>query len=101
MSFQPGNRIKFVEEKQSYKIVVSNDRYVICTKPFNAKKTFIYTIVDLLAGERGPDNLIFGPAYDYDKVEEAGKGLEDLMSEKIELSRRRSCKLNIEWVKRA
>jgi hypothetical protein len=34
-------------EKRSYKIQARSDRYLVCTKPFNLRKTVIYTIVDL------------------------------------------------------
>lgn len=96
---KPGQRIKFAEEKVSYKIIAANDRFLICTKPLNLHKTYLYTIVDLLDGVRGPDDRIFGPKYDYDKAEGALKGLRDLMIYELEISARRRVPLKIEWVK--
>jgi hypothetical protein len=105
MSYQPGQRIKFAEEKQSYKIVAANERYLICTKPFNLQKTYLYTIVDLEGKRRGPDNMIFGPQYDYNDPRQARQAIRDLMGIKrvivkcLDISHRRDCELNIEWVK--
>lgn len=105
MSYQPGQRIKFAEEKQSYKIIASNERYLICTKPFNARKTYLYTIVDLAEGRRGPDNMILGPFYDYNDPRHARQAIRDLVGKKrvickvLELSPRRSIDLKIDWVK--
>lgn len=55
-----GTRIYFAEEKAPYRIRARSDRYLVCTKPFNPQKTVLYTIVDLLEGVRGPENLVFG-----------------------------------------
>jgi len=103
MSYAPGKRIKFAEEKRSYKIVAMNDRFVICTKPFNLRKTFVYTIVDLEEQLRGPDNMIFGPKYDYSDPVKATKAINELMGSNgitaFGISRRNNVKLNIEWVK--
>lgn len=54
-----GNRIKFAGEKQRYTVraVSADGRWVICTKPFNARRTVIYTVVDFDSGVRGPDNF--------------------------------------------
>lgn len=110
MSYQPGQRIKFAEEKQSYKIIAANDRFLICTKPFNAIKSFLYTIVDLQDKRRGPDNMIFGPQFDYNKPAQAEKALKILTRtakqgiyecnrDDLSISHRRDCELNIDWVK--
>jgi hypothetical protein len=55
-----GTRIYFVEEKQPYRVKARSKRFLVCTKPFNVRKTVIYTIVDLKEGVRGPENLVFG-----------------------------------------
>ena len=54
-----GTKIKFVDETQRYTVQASNRFYSICTKPFNAKKTVIYTIVDWYNKLRGTEDLIF------------------------------------------
>ena len=40
------DKILFAEEKQRYTVQARNDRFIICTKPFNPRKTFL--ILDLL-----------------------------------------------------
>lgn len=98
-------RVKFVEEKYAYTIVAANARYWICVKPFNLRKTYLYTIVDVVKKRRGPDNMIFGPQYDYANPRHARQAIRDLMGVKrvlckpLDISHRRDCKLNIEWVK--
>ena len=55
-----GSKIKFVSEKQKYTVQASDDRFAVCTKPFNPRRTVLYTIVDFKEQVRGPENLIFG-----------------------------------------
>ena len=47
-------------ERQAYTVQAANDRFAIMTKPFNCRRTYLYTITDLKRGVRGPCNLIFG-----------------------------------------
>ncbi|MCK5616321.1 hypothetical protein KAR91_81415 [Candidatus Pacearchaeota archaeon] len=54
-----GDKIKFTEEKQAYTIQAKNKRFLVCTKPFNPRKTVLYTIVDLVEKIRGTEDLIF------------------------------------------
>ena len=46
MKVEVGDKIKFKSEKQRYTVKACNDRFAIATKPFNARKTFLYTIID-------------------------------------------------------
>ena len=55
-----GSALYFAEEKAPYRIKARSDRYLVCTKPFNLKKTVIYTVVDLEERIRGTENLVFG-----------------------------------------
>lgn len=55
-----GTKIKFKNEKQRYTVQASNHFLSVMTKPFNAKKTVIYTIVDWHEQIRGTENLVFG-----------------------------------------
>lgn len=57
---KPGDKVKFTEEAQAYTIQARSDRFLVCTKPFNLKRTVLYTIVDLQRNIRGTENLIFG-----------------------------------------
>lgn len=68
-----GLKIKFIEEKQAYTVRASNRFYSICTKPFNAQKTVIYTIIDWTNKIRGAENLVFGMGA------ESNKSCEDML----------------------
>lgn len=54
--FEPGMKIRFASEKQAYTVqaVSRTGRYVVCTKPFNACRTILHTVLDLARGVRGP-----------------------------------------------
>lgn len=55
-----GDRIRFAEDKQKYTVKARSERYLVCTKPFNLKRTVIYTVIDIERGVRGTEDLIFG-----------------------------------------
>ena len=90
-----GDKIKFQHEKQKYTIKAKSDRYLICTKPFNLKKTCLYTIVDLERLVRGTNDRIFNP-YDYMIQEDIDECLNDLESGDIEVAHRNYVKLDVE-----
>ena len=94
MEFKVGDRIKFKSEKQSYRICAADERFAVCIKPFNLRKTTIYTIVDLERGVRGPDNRIFCEGYETD--EDAERALKQLQSGEIEVSHRSSRYLDLD-----
>jgi len=96
MDYKVGDKIKFTSEKQRYTIRACDERYLICTKPFNARKTFLYTIVDLKEKKRSSDNWYC--KYDYTSETEALKGLEELNKGIIELSTRRAIDLDFERI---
>ncbi len=54
-----GTKIWFEGEVQGYTVQARDQRYLICTKPFNPKRTVLYCIVDLEKKIRGPENLVF------------------------------------------
>jgi len=83
---QVGEKIRFAEEKQSYTVRARSDRYLICTKPFNPRHTVLYTIVDLIEGIRGTENLIFCMGAEDDKG--CMEMLERLESGETEVSHR-------------
>ncbi|MEQ8308057.1 MAG: hypothetical protein RIA09_15985 [Hoeflea sp.] len=60
MSATVGTKIKMDGERHRYTIVARDGRFVIMKKPFNARKTYLYTIADLDQKMRGPCDLIFG-----------------------------------------
>lgn len=59
MLLTPGLRVQFQEEKQAYTVQAANSQFAICTKPFNAQKTVLYTIIDWAKGIRGPEGVVF------------------------------------------
>lgn len=71
-----GQRIRFQEEKQAYTIQARSERYLVCTKPFNPRKTVLYTIVDLENGIRGTENIWGSGFMDVKSCEEAIDRLE-------------------------
>lgn len=96
MNYKIGDRIKFKAEKRSYEIVGMNDRYLICLKPFRLRgNRYLYTIVDLVEKERGPDHWIFGK-YDLEKQKDIDLCLTELKSGECQLSMRKSIPLDLE-----
>jgi hypothetical protein len=78
-------------ERQRYTVMARNERYVIMAKPFNAQKTYLYSIADLERGVRGPCDLIFGPPAALDADEGAAIALGMLAAGEMSVSYRR-CK---------
>lgn len=77
-----GGKIWFAEEKLPYTIQACDERFLICTKPFNLQHTVQYTIVDLKEDIRGADNYWkWGGRFDYSKREECEKSLRALNGE--------------------
>lgn len=59
-SVKVGDKITFSSEKRAYTVQAATKRFIVCTKPFNARKTVLYTAIDLARNVRGTENLIFG-----------------------------------------
>lgn len=91
-----GSKIKFYSEKQKYTVMASNAFLSICTKPFNAKKTVLYTIIDWIGQKRGAENLIFGMGAE--TKEECEEMLERLTHGESEISSRSVIDLDVEKV---
>jgi hypothetical protein len=91
-----GTKIKFASEKQRYTVRSSNAAYTICTKPFNAQKTVLYTIIDFHENVRGPEDLIFGLGAETD--EEIAAMQDRMTNGDSEVSHRHRCELDIESV---
>jgi hypothetical protein len=84
-----GTKIKFDGERQRYTVTACNERFAIMWKPFNARKTYLYTITDLERGVRGPCNLIFGPPENMSTLSGAVSALEMIERGEMAVSRRR------------
>lgn len=92
--YKVGDKIYFVEEKRPYKVRACNERYLICTKPFNLQKTVFYTIVDLEEQIRGTENTVFCLGFLTDK--ECEEALIRFQNGESEVSRRNRIELLIE-----
>ena len=88
-----GDKIKFEEEKRPYRIRALGKRYAVCTKPFNPKRTVLYTVVDFINRIRGPENLIFCLGAESD--ESCIEMLNRLESDETEISHRNRISLNM------
>ncbi len=98
MDLQKGDKVWFEEEKQGYTIRDANDRYLVCTKPFNPKHTVIYSIVDQWKNIRGTDNIIGCAGYETD--DECKDALKMLVTGELEISRRNTIPLRIRQTRR-
>ena len=81
-----GDRIRIIGEKRPYTVRCRNERYLICTKPFNPKHTVLYFIADLVENVRGPDDMVFCCGYETD--EQCRERLQELSNGEIEVSHR-------------
>lgn len=93
-AFKVGDRIKFAAEKRRYTVQACNERWLICTKPFRAKKTVLYTIVDFERDVRGTENLIF--CCGFETREQCEECLARLSAGQTEVSFRNWIELDIE-----
>ena len=86
-----GDNVFIREHKRPFKVRCRDERYIICTKPFNVMHTVLYFIIDLERNVRGPDNVVFCSGYETD--EQCAERLRELQSGEIEVSYRRSVPL--------
>lgn len=94
MRVEVGDKVYIPSHKRPFRAKARDDRYIICTKPFNAQHTVIYFIVDLIDKWRAPDNLIFCLGYETD--EDCQERLQQLQNGEIGLSWRRGIPLDID-----
>ena len=83
---KPGDRVYVNNEKRAYRVKCRDDRYIICTKPYNPQRTVMYFIIDLERGVRGPDNMVFCSGYE--TQEQCEERLNELQTGWIEVSYR-------------
>lgn len=86
-----GDNVFIYEHTRPFKVRCRDERYIICTKPFNVKHTVLYFIIDLERGVRGPDDRVFCCGYETD--EQCAERLRELQNGEIEVSYRRSVAL--------
>lgn len=94
MRVEVGDKVYIPNHKRPFRVKARDDRYIICTKPFNVQHTVIYFIVDLVDKWRAPDNLIFCLGYETD--EDCQERLQQLQNGEIGLSWRRGIPLDID-----
>lgn len=85
-TLKPGDPVFVLGEVRPYKVKCRDQRYIICTKPYNPKHTVMYFIIDLERGVRGPDNMVFCSGYE--TQEQCEERLKELQCGQIEVSHR-------------
>jgi hypothetical protein len=97
-SLDVGNRVRFFGESQArFKVSARGDRYIILTKPFNPRKTVLYTVIDLELGIRGTDDCL--GSLGYESEEQIERALRLLEAGEFEISVRNNVSLRIADVK--
>lgn len=94
MRVKVGDKVYIPIEKNPYTVKARDDRYIICTKPYNPQRTVLYFIIDLVEKFRAPDDMVFCSGYETD--EQCEERLKELQSGKIGMSRRRGVPLDID-----
>lgn len=94
MRVEVGDKVFMPGHKRPFRVRARDERYIICTKPFNPQKTVQYFIIDLVQKWRAPDNMIFCSGYE--TGEDCLNRLKELQDGTIELSRRRGIPLDID-----
>ena len=84
------NKVGFPAGKKPFKVRCANERFAICTQPYNFKpNTVIYTIIDFKRDVRGMDNMVFS-CHDYYTDEDCETALEELINGEMEVSYKHS-----------
>lgn len=78
----PGTKIQWKGQKKRFRVIARNDNFIIITRPYNPKKTFEYSILDLEYMECNKDNYYC--RYNYQDIEECKKALEELQQTREE-----------------
>lgn len=98
MKLEPASKlqIKFRNEKQRYTVQAQGKRFLVCTKPFNPKKTVLYTIIDLKEKIRGPEGVVF--SIGAETKEQCEEMLDRIQTGETEISHRNRRTLDIEMI---
>lgn len=94
MKVEVGDKVYIPSHKRPFRVRCRDDRYIICTKPYNPQHTVIYFIIDLEEKRRGPDNMVF--CFGYESDEDCLERLKDLQDGRIEVSWRHGKPLDID-----
>lgn len=86
-------------DKELLHFEVKRGAYLSFTEAFNALKAdVIYTILDFKNNNKGTHNMIFN-MWDFTNTNEVQDLLNQLNTGEVELSKRNTCKLLIDWTK--
>lgn len=91
-----GDKVYFLSQTSPMTLKARSQRYLILTEPFYRNKTVYYSIVDLDNQWKAPNDRIVNP-YNYEEQADIDECLHDLILGKVELSKKRGVKLNIDW----
>lgn len=94
MKVNVGDKVYIPNQQRPYTVQARNERYIICTRPYNPKRTVMYFIIDLEDKIRGADNVLF--CFGYETREDCIERLEELESGKIEISKRNYVELDVD-----
>ncbi len=72
----PGAKIGWKGQKKRFKVIARNDNFIIIARPYNPKKTFEYSILDLEYMQCNHDN--YYNKYDYSNKDECMQALIEL-----------------------
>ncbi len=97
MKLNKGQLVWFDGESMPYEVRANDEKFAICTKPFEAKKIVIYTIVNFEKEIRGTENLVF--CMGFETTEDCEDALVRLQKGESEISRRNSVILDITKIK--
>ena len=81
----PGSRIGWKGQKRKFKVIARNDNFIIITRPYNPKRTFEYSILDLEYMKCNHDN--YYTKYDYSNKEECKEDLKELQETRDKVKR--------------
>lgn len=94
MRVEIGDKVFVKNQKRPYKVRARDERYIICTKPYNPQHTVLYFIIDLKEKWRAPDDRLFCSGYESD--EDCNERLKELQNNQIKLSSIRGVALDID-----
>jgi hypothetical protein len=94
-----GDRVWLGGKKQPWTVRARGPRYVILTKPYNPKRSTLYTVIDLELGIRGTDDYVGSLGYETPEQIDASMALFD--SGEAEISTRNNVKLDLTRVEAA
>lgn len=94
MKLFAGDKVYIPGNKKPWTVRCRDDRYIICTQPYNPRHTVLYFIIDLQEQRRAPDDQVFCSGYITN--DDCNERLRELQGGEISLSMRRGVSLDID-----